>query len=203
MLRFDDPLPVRPQKIVVAGVSGAGKTTLAGRIAAVAAMPHVEIDGLFHGAGWTPRPTFLDDVDAFTAEPAWVTEWQYRTARPVLSDRADLLVWLDLPFATVTLPRVVSRTLRRRTRREELWNGNVEPSLRTFFTDREHIVRWSISTRNTYRARIPALTETHPTLPVVRLRSQRQVDAWLAGPLNAAVAAPPRAQRRNSDPERP
>lgn len=183
VLRFDDPLPHRPRRVVVAGVSGTGKTTLAARIGSVVSAPHIEIDALFHGPGWVPREEFLDDVRAFVATERWITEWQYKTARPILTEHADLVVWLDLPFATVTLPRVVRRTVRRRARREVLWNGNVEPPLRTIFTDREHIVRWAILTRNKYRAQVPELERMRPGLPIVRLRTQREVDAWLAGPL--------------------
>jgi hypothetical protein len=149
--------------------------------------PHIEIDALFHGPNWVPRETFLDDVQAFVGKDRWVTEWQYSSARPLLAERADLMVWLDVPFATTTLPRVVGRTLRRRLRREILWNGNVEPPLRTFFTDPEHIVRWSFSTRRNYRVRIPELEATQPHLTVVRLRTQRQVESWLSGPLVRAA----------------
>lgn len=187
MLDFDDALPHRLRRIAVAGVSGVGKTTLARRISAVTDAPHVEIDALFHGPGWTPRPEFLEDVRALVDREAWVTEWQYADARPLLTARADLLVWLDLPFVTVALPRVIARTLRRRLGRESLWNGNVEPPLHTFFTDPEHIVRWSISTRRKYRERLPAVAAARPELPIVRLRSTREVQRWLSGPLAASV----------------
>ena len=90
------------------------------------------------------------------------------------------LIWLDLPFLRVALPRVIRRTVRRRRRRQELWNGNVEPPLVTFFTDPEHIVRWAWSTRHTYRERVPRADAEHENLVVVRLRSQREVDAWLS-----------------------
>jgi adenylate kinase family enzyme len=172
---------------VVAGVSGVGKTSLARRIADIIGAPHTEIDALYHGAGWVPREEFLDDVHALIAEESWTTEWQYATARPLLAARADVMVWLDLPFATVTLPRVIRRTLRRRLRSEILWNDNVEPPLHTIFTDREHIVRWAFSTRGKYRARVPALECDHPHLTVVRLQSQRQVEHWLTGSLATVV----------------
>ena len=189
MLSYGDALPGKPRRVVVAGVSGSGKTTLAGRIAQLTGGPHTEIDGLFHGPGWEPRPEFVDDVRTFTAAEAWTTEWQYSAVRDLLAERADLLVWLDLPFARVTLPRVVRRTLHRRIHRTELWNGNREPRLRTIFRDPEHIIRWSISSRNTYAERVPAAERTHPHLVVVRLRSTREVEHWLAGPLQAATAA--------------
>ena len=187
MLRFDDPLPIQPQRILVAGVSGVGKTTLARQIGSTLGIGHTEIDALFHGPGWTPRPEFLDDVHALIAQDSWVTEWQYSPARPLLAARADLVVWLDFPFFTVTLPRVIRRTIRRRTRRDELWNGNVEPPFHTFFTDPEHIVRWAWSTRNNYRERMPTLQSAPPDLTIVRLRSPRQADAWLTNALSRSA----------------
>ena len=178
MLSATDPLPARPSRIAIAGVSGSGKSTLARRLSALLDLPHTEMDALFHGPGWTKMPTFEADVQRLVAEYRWVCEWQYDYARPLILERADLMVWVDLPYP-VTLSRVVRRTVRRRVRREKLWNGNVEGPLHTFFTDPEHIVRWSISTRNTYDERVPALADERPDLPIVRLRSTREVDRWL------------------------
>jgi adenylate kinase family enzyme len=166
-----------PARIAVAGVSGAGKTTLARRLADRLGLPHTEIDGLYHGPAWTPRETFVDDVRAVLAQPAWVTEWQYRQVRPLILDRAELLVWLDLP-TPVVMRQVVGRTVRRRRRRVELWNGNQEPPLRTFFTDDDHIVRWAWSTRNSLRGLDERLAAEAPHLVVVRLRPRAQVEDW-------------------------
>jgi adenylate kinase family enzyme len=186
VLRADDRLPARPQRVLVAGASGAGKTTLAGAIGRVLGIPHVEIDALFHGPGWTPRPEFEADVVAFGSGPSWVTEWQYDVVRPVLLDRADLLVWLDLSRTRV-LRQVTRRTVRRRLQRVELWNGNLEPPLRTFFTDPEHIVRWAWTTHGRTGPRVAQARRKRPELTVVRLRSRSDVRRWLDGPL-AAVA---------------
>jgi adenylate kinase family enzyme len=169
---------------VVAGVSGTGKTTLAVRIAELLGIEHTEIDALFHGPDWTPREEFVEDVCQLVSAEAWVTEWQYSLARPMLAEHADLMVWLDLPFR-ITLARVVRRTVHRRLHRVEMWNGNLEGPLWTFFTDDEHIVRWAIKTRNQYAERVPAVEASG--LTVVRLRTTAEVDRWLAGPLTAAA----------------
>ncbi|WP_210481079.1 AAA family ATPase [Naasia sp. SYSU D00948] len=186
MLGPGDPLPVRPRRVLVAGVTGVGKTTLAGRIGAVIGSPHTEIDALYHGPGWTYRESFLDEVDELTRRPKWVTEWQYRSARATLASRADTLVWLDLPVR-VSLPRLVRRTVRRRLRREELWNGNQEAPLWHFFTGRDHIIRWALRTQRKYKHIVPALEAEHPSLVIVRLRRRRDVERWLTGPLADAV----------------
>ncbi len=185
----DDPLGGRPRRVLVAGGSGAGKSTLAARIGVVLGLPHVEIDGLYHGPGWTPRPTFEADVRRFAAEPAWVTEWQYTVVRPLLLERAELLVWLDLPRGLV-MRQVVLRTLRRRLMRRELWNGNLEPPLRTFLTRRDHIVRWAWRTHRASADRVARLILQRPDLVVVRLRSRADVVRWSRGPLTAARALP-------------
>jgi adenylate kinase family enzyme len=182
LLTCDDALPRRPGRVLVAGTSGAGKTTLARRLGALLELPCVELDALFHGPGWAPRQDFPGDVRRVAAAPAWVTEWQYTGARPLLAERAELLVWLDLPRAVV-MRRLVLRTVVRRLRRQELWNGNQEPPLRTFLTDPGHVVRWAWRNHAPGRARVLALRHEQPELVVVRLRTAEEVERWLGGPL--------------------
>ena len=186
LLGPDDALPHRPQRVLVAGSSGAGKTTVAAAVAGVLGVPRVEMDALFHGPAWTPRPSFLDDVSRVVASPAWVTEWQYPAARQLLLERADLLVWLDVPRVRA-MRQVTARTLRRRWRREVLWNGNVEPPLRTVFSDPEHLLRWTRATHAHTATRVAVVLERVPDLAVVRLRDRRAVHRWLTGPLRRTV----------------
>ncbi|MET1004154.1 MAG: AAA family ATPase [Propionibacteriaceae bacterium] len=187
LLADRDPLPGCPRRILVAGTSGSGKTVLAHRIGGLMQVPHIEIDALFHGPNWTPRPAFEDDVRRFVAQTAWVTEWQYSQVRAQVAARAELLVWLDLRRWRV-MEQVGRRTLRRRLSREVLWNGNIEPPLRTIFTDPEHIVRWAWSTHRKNATRVVALQKERGDLPVVRLTSRSAVERWVAGPLQEAAA---------------
>ncbi|MGO4256238.1 AAA family ATPase [Marmoricola sp. RAF53] len=181
LLGPDDPLPqgLRPRRVLVNGSSGGGKTTLAAALAVDLDLPHTEIDALFHGPGWVPRPEFLDDVAELAASPAWITEWQYSAAQPVLLPRCDLMVWLDTP-RPVAMWRVIRRTVRRRLRREILWNGNIEGPLREVFTDPEHIIRWAWSSHPRAAQRVEAVLCDRPELPVVRLRPG-DVARWRAG----------------------
>ncbi|SHE97086.1 AAA family ATPase [Streptoalloteichus hindustanus] len=183
-----DPLPHRPRRVLVAGPSGAGKTTLVAAIARRLGLPAYELDALHHGPNWTPRPEFVADVEEFSARRQWAVEWQYGKVRRLLAERADTMVWLDHPKSLV-MSRVIWRTVSRRVRGEQLWNGNVEPPLRNMFTDPENVVRWSWRTYREVGDQVRALL-THPDvgqLVIVRLRGQRQVETWLAGPLNAVA----------------
>jgi adenylate kinase family enzyme len=167
------------RRIVVAGASGAGKTTLAARIAAATGVPHTEIDGLYWRAGWTANESFEREVAELVAHQAWVTEFQYRQVLEALAARAELLVWLRPPRAVV-IARVVRRTLGRRFRRELLWGVNVEPPLRTIFTDRDHILRYSLRSFRTTAERLRAARAANPALPIVQVRSSRDVERLLA-----------------------
>ena len=91
-------------------------------------------------------------------------------------------------MAVKTASRLTLARRPRRLRRTELWNGNVEPPLWTFLTDRDHIVRWAWRTHAATRGRVLELAEQRPGLPIVRLRSRREVRRWLAGPLQRAGA---------------
>jgi len=185
MLSFDDPMPSGAERVLVAGVTGSGKTTFAARLAEEWDLRHVEIDALFHGPEWTPRPEFLDDVRAFAAEERWVTEWQYTSkgTDEILAPRAGLVVWLDYPWSLVRR-RLVRRTMKRRILRTRLWNGNVEPAIwtRDAWTGENDILRWQSGTRYKWDERMPDIAERFPHLRIVRLRHPREADAWLASP---------------------
>lgn len=187
LLTFTDQLPQRPRRVLVAGTSASGKTTLARAIGERLNVPHIEIDALFHGPDWTPRDTFRSEVDEFSSRPEWVTEWQYSSVRPLLAERADLMVWLDLSRTTV-MRQVLRRTLRRSVRKQQLWNGNYEPPLRTVFTDPDHIIRWAWKTHHENADRIAALHEQRPDLPIVRIPSHAAGRTWLDDALGVTAS---------------
>jgi hypothetical protein len=60
-----------------------------------------------------------------------------------------------------------------------LWNGNREAPLWTVLRDRDHIVRWAWTNHRDTARRVAALSVARPDLPVLRLRSRREIEDWL------------------------
>jgi adenylate kinase family enzyme len=179
VLSAADTLSPGPARIAIAGAPGAGKTTLAGRLSPLVDAPAVELDALAHGPGWTIRPEFADDVDSFTRGPRWITEWQFDEARPVIAGRADTLVWLDLPTPLI-MTRLVRRIVSNRVRRVPLWAGNIEQPLWRVLVDRDHMIRWGHRSIGLVREQVRAAENEYPALRIVRLRSRREVAAFVA-----------------------
>jgi len=204
VLDAHDPLPIRPTRVLVAGVSGSGKTTFARRIAEALGIPCHELDALHHGPGWFPRPEFLDDVRAFASTDAWVSEWQYtgRGVNEVLPPRAQLVVWLDFPDRIVRA-RLWRRTLTRSILRRELWNGNREPTLWKLATTtdpEENVLRWQTKTLHRWRELMPTHQAEFPHLAIVRLSHPREARRWLSQlseDSSGASTAPPKRRSRD------
>lgn len=166
--------------MLVVGASGSGKSTLARRVADTLSVPYIELDELHHGPGWVPRPTFVADVDAATAAPAWVVDGNYSAVRDLVWARADTVVWLDLPRWLIEW-QLVRRTAERLLLRRELWNGNRERWRDLPRAD--HPIRWSWRKHPIYRQRYGArFADPTTSQTCIRLRSRREARGWPAHP---------------------
>jgi adenylate kinase family enzyme len=169
------------RRVSVVGGCCTGKTTTSSALAARLGVPHIELDALHHDAGWqeAPADVLRERVEkALAAAPdGWVADGNYHgKLGSLVLERADTVVFLDLPQRTAFL-RVLWRTSRRALTREELWNGNRE-SLRLAFS-RDSIIWWVVTNHRSHRAKWPERVAGLPHLEVVRLRSPREVDRWL------------------------
>ena len=171
------------RRVAVVGTSGSGKTTFGQALAVCLGFPLIQLDALNWGPNWTPADveTFRDRVRAATAADAWVCDGNYSAVRPIVLDRADTVVWLDLPLRTCVW-RVIRRTARRSRTREDLWGSGNRESWRKQI-GRESLVWWVLTThgrrRRDYEARFALPSMAH--LDVRRFRSSAAAEAWLVG----------------------
>lgn len=163
------------------GGSCTGKTTTSRALAERLGVPHIELDALHHDAGWVEADAdvFQARVEAATAAAAngWVADGNYHgKLGTMVFERADTVVWLDLPHRTA-LRRALWRTAWRAATRRELWNGNHETFRNAF--SRNSIVWWVIKHHRSHRRKWPERLAPLTHLEIVRLRSPRQVRDWL------------------------
>ncbi|KAG1835138.1 AAA domain-containing protein [Suillus variegatus] len=101
-------------RVHVVGNSGTGKSTVSAYIATKLNVPHISLDALLWGPGWT---TPSDDeckeriIAAMAQDPrGWVIDGNHRDT--VISEHATDVIWLDPPL-WLYLPRILWRTLLR------------------------------------------------------------------------------------------
>jgi hypothetical protein len=104
-----------------------------------------------------------------------VLDGNFDAQRDILWARAELAVWLDLPWTT-TVWRVLVRNLRWWLLRTPIWGG-LRMTLPKAWAGVRHAARSHALKRRTY----PQLLAEHPGLPVVRIRSARALRRWMDG----------------------
>jgi adenylate kinase family enzyme len=109
----------------VVGTSCVGKSTFARRLATSLRTQAIELDFLYWGSGWTPRPDFREAVLAAAQQPRWVIDGDYPSVRNIVWRRCTSIVWLDYSFG-LAFSRVLLRTARRVYTGERLYGGNRE-----------------------------------------------------------------------------
>ena len=165
------------RRVLVIGAGGAGKSTLAARVAERAGLPLVHLDACYWRAGWVPTPAdeWAATVARLAAGDAWVMDGNYGGTLDARLAACDTVVFLDLP-RLVCLWSVVRRWLR--------WRGRSRPDLPAGCPEQlswEFV--WWIWTYP--RRRRPAILARLGALAgekrVVVLRSRRAAARWVAG----------------------
>ena len=164
-----------PQRILVVGSGGAGKSTLAARIAARTGLPLIHLDALYWRAGWVEPPPdeWARIVEEIAARPAWVMDGNYSGTLVRRLAACDTVVFLDLP-RLVCAWRVVKRWLRHRGRtRPDMAPGCEEQVTWEF-------LRWIWDYPRRSRPKVLARIESHAAgKRVVILRSSAEAERFL------------------------
>jgi adenylate kinase family enzyme len=165
-------------RIMVVGTSGAGKTTMAKRIAFEFGLPHIELDSLHWEPGWqaltqTNPGEFIRRVGAAVSAEAWILDGNYGAVRKLVWSRATHLIWLDYS-RSVIMYRVIKRSIVRAVNQTELWAGNRENWRR--WLRPSHPITWAWTTWRRRRLQFEELLQgaEYKDLVVLRIRRPRE-----------------------------
>ena len=164
------------QRILVIGSPGAGKSTLASRIAGRLGVPPIHLDREYFGPGWAvpSKAEWRERVRALAARPSWVMDGNYASTFDLRVPRAEAVVWLDLPRLTC-LARVIRRVLR-------YW-GTTRPDLGSDCIERFDwpFMRWIWSYPQKMRPKTARMLQRlRPDQRVYVLRSRSEIAALKA-----------------------
>ncbi|MFI9627068.1 adenylate kinase [Streptomyces sp. NPDC052042] len=169
------------QKVALFGAPATGKTTLAARLASELGFRHTDLDDLlFTFDGALPLAEFRRQAAEITSGDAWIVEGNFSKLADVVWHRADVLVWLDFPLSLI-VSRIVRRSLRQLTGREDSAQARRLTWGRAFF-GRRSLLRSAVRKYRNNRPRYVRQVDETAALgvEVVRLRSPREVERWMA-----------------------
>jgi energy-coupling factor transporter ATP-binding protein EcfA2 len=173
------------RRILILGRTGSGKTTLARELAAVLAVPHVELDALYFGPEFStvPLSVLRDRTRAAIAGDRWVTDGNKSAVRDLVWPRADTIIWLDYPLL-VSLWRLGKRAV---------WRTSVLSAEATEKGDKSGLPKQVLSaakgvvtalrSHRGQRGQYPRMfaRQENQHLEVLRLRSPAATRRWLSG----------------------
>lgn len=175
------PFPYR--RIIVIGVTSAGKSTLAERLAQKLGLEFIELDALHWEPNWVDAPddVFRQRVAAAIAAPGWTLAGNYSVVRDLTWPRAEAVIWLDYPLPIVFW-RLLTRTLRRWWTRELLWGTNREDLWNHFklWSD-DSLFHWLFKTYWRRKREIPQFLARpeYAHLKLIHFKTPRETENWL------------------------
>jgi adenylate kinase family enzyme len=169
-----------PDRVLVYGVTGSGKSTAAVAIGARTGLPVTLVDELTWLPGWVPVDAAVqrEMIGEIVAGERWLLDTAYGAHLDLVLPRAQVVVGLDYP-RWLSLGRLVWRTVSRVVTQEPMCNGNVETWRQVFA--RDSIIVWHFRSFARKRARMRAWAVTPDGPEVVLFRRPRELEAWIAG----------------------
>ena len=160
------------RRIVIVGVAGAGKSTVALRIGRASGLPVIERDAL----GALGSPEYRAEVTRVVRTESWIFDGFPYYVDDEVYQAADLVVALDYRKSRVML-RVLWRSIALAL---GATRGAHTPQTLHSWTDPDHPIQIAWKRHAARRTEIAELPARKGVPVLVRLRSPRDADRWLA-----------------------
>lgn len=190
--------PDFPERIMIYGVTGSGKSTLCRDLGEKTGLPWHWVDELMWEPGWIQPPVEVqrERIARICGDRRWIIDSAYATWIDIPLESVQLIICLDYP-RWISFTRLLRRTLSRAVKRPRVCNGNVETIRRML--SRDSILIWHFNSFKRKRTRMrgwasrsrPSAEEIQnsevnvehgeqPPFQVLVFRSPRQTKKWLA-----------------------
>ena len=97
---MSDASPAVGRRVVVTGLAGSGKSTFSVTLAARTGLPVIHLDLCFWKPGWVApsEAEWRERQRGVLADDAWIADGNYQETLDLRLERADTVVFLDLPW---------------------------------------------------------------------------------------------------------
>ena len=167
----------KPEKILIIGCPGSGKTTFAKKLSDKLGLPTVHLDKLYWQDDWTTvsRPVFDSLLQAELEKPRWIIDGNFNRTLPHRLTYCDTVFYFDLPTA-LCLAGATKRILAYYGKSREDMGGNC---VERFDRQKIPFYRNILTFRKQHRkAYLELLAHTENTTVVI-FKNRRQAQQYL------------------------
>lgn len=171
------------KRVLVFGNGGSGKSTLSVTLGDLLHLPVIHLDKYFWQPNWIATP--VDDwdiiVESFSDSEEWIIDGNYSRTMNTRIQRADLIIFLDMPNM-LCLYRIFKRRIK--------YNRKTRPDMNEECTEKLDLefIKWVWNFKKRNRAKIlDKLEVASKTKRIIILKNRKQVNEFIEGLKNHII----------------
>jgi len=162
-------------RVIVIGCSGSGKSTLSQKLHRILQLPIIHLDRYYWQANWqaTEQKAWDQKVTEFALTDRWIIDGNYSRTLNIRIERADVIVFLDMP-RWLCMYRIVKRRIQ--------YHGRTRPDLNKDCAEKLDIgfLKWVWNYRKRNRVKtLEKLKQVKEHQNVVIIRNKKQLEEWI------------------------
>lgn len=159
-------------RVIVIGCSGSGKSTLSQKLHRILQLPIIHLDRYYWQANWqaTEQEEWDQKVTEFALTDRWIIDGNYSRTLDIRIERANVIVFLDIP-RWLCMYRIVKRRIH--------YHGRTRPDLNKDCPEKLDIgfLKWVWNYRKRNRVKtLEKLEQVKEHKKIVIIRNKKQLE---------------------------